>query len=35
MVILCVGIDFAKKVFALHGVHETGKAEMSPALERK
>lgn len=31
MTILCVGIDLAKNVFALHGVSEAGKAEHVPS----
>jgi transposase len=35
MSILCVGIDLAKNVFAVHGVNEAGKAELvRPAVPR-
>lgn len=35
MAIVCVGIDLAKNVFALHGVNEAGKAELiRPAVPR-
>ena len=35
MMILTVGIDLAKNVFAVHGVNEAGKAELvRPAMPR-
>lgn len=35
MVIVCVGIDLAKNVFAVHGVNEAGSAELvKPAVAR-
>jgi transposase len=35
MTILTVGIDLAKNVFAVHGVNDTGKAELvRPAVAR-